>query len=305
MKKILIEIITKESLKQIKKAVEKEFNIKVSSESKIFIKFEINKIDFIIYHSKNGTNDMRLIYIDSKQVKGGNIFDTIRYYVNKIPTIIKNLPILLTKGLRKTYPPQFREEKAKIGDFRITQMTVCKDVINRFAYTALNIISGSQFQDEMKKLNYDDAYHLYIILKLQTNEYYRLEKNQVLALYPAKGDEGTKRIEVNIDSNIKYTLNEMLAKTEKLMGNDLFVYDGATSNCQDFLYRFLKANGLDTPELKEFILQDMKTVISKLPPIIQSFQRGVTDMAGAVDLLLHGEGLKKKKKTKRLKDKKK
>jgi hypothetical protein len=299
MKEVLFEIITKESLKEIKREVEKEFKIHVSL-SKTCIKFKIKNINFVIYHSKNGTDDMRLLYIDSKQITGGNIFNTIGYYINKIPTIIKNIPLLF-KGQRKNYPPQFRAEKLKMGDFRITRMTVCKDVINRFAYNAMNILTGSQFQEEMSKLNYDDAYHLYIILKLDTNEYYRLEKNQVMALVPAKGDEGTKRIEVNIDNNIRYTLNEMLAKTERLMGDDLFIYNGASTNCQDFIYRFLKANGLDTPELKKFIVQDMQTVISKLPPLIQSFQRGVTDVAGLFDVLLEGEGLRKKKKKNKIK----
>ena len=76
------------------------------------------------------------------------------------------------------------------------------------------------------------------------------------------------------------TVNMLLDKTEKKMGNKYFLYSAKNNNCSDFILALLVANGLVDAENRAFV----KIETDKL--FTNTFRRltnTITDVAGGVE----------------------
>jgi hypothetical protein len=86
------------------------------------------------------------------------------------------------------------------------------------------------------------------------------------------------------------TLNELMDKAAKTIGDSFFTYDAFTNNCQIFLNNILTANGINTPEISAWILQPADGLLAQLPSYVSPFARVITNVAGLADLALEGRG---------------
>jgi hypothetical protein len=83
------------------------------------------------------------------------------------------------------------------------------------------------------------------------------------------------------------TLNEFVNNGIKKYGEQIFVYDSITANCQWFARNLLEASGALTPKIEKFILQDADKVIENLG-FFQTLARKLTDTANVIDVAIHG-----------------
>jgi hypothetical protein len=160
------------------------------------------------------------------------------------------------------------------GDTVITSMRVERKPLSKTVEGILNTVSLGTFDSAKKKLNYDSMYHLYVVI----NDKFILEKNELLNFGNYIKSENSESMDVkNIPSGL--TINSLIDKTRKKMGDSFIKYSAFNFNCQHFILNLLQANGLDTPELKKFILQDAKKVLKGLPSYVEDLTDNVTDIA--------------------------
>jgi len=219
-------------------------------------------------YKKNDEKMMRQL-----QQKGSGLMDYIlRFFTGSKP--------------RDNFPPDVRAMLSKFGDIQVDMMFVCRDPIDSVLAKALDWLSLGTFSSNMRKMKYDEMFHLYLMIRLQNRMWFRLEKNHVISLRTTTPviDSDARKKQI---TGTFTTLNKMLVKAVAFRGPDFFKYDSVRANCQDFVLSVLKANNLNFDE--QFILQEAEKVV---PSYLEFFNRKVTDLASAVDVGLYGYGVK-------------
>jgi hypothetical protein len=170
--------------------------------------------------------------------------------------------------------------------------TPLQGAITKFA----NWASDGKFDEKLKELGYDNAFHLFMKIKLSSGQTLILEKNERINLDESSPtfSPDTKFINVPIQKPIP--LEEFMEKTRQMLGDhDFFQYSVSNNNCQKFIKSLLQANGLLTDPIENFIMQDAKELFSALPGWASAVAQFVTDTAGKASELISGQGRKKKK----------
>jgi hypothetical protein len=183
------------------------------------------------------------------------------------------------KGPRNNYSPSIRSLFEKIPEEKIVSLRVCRAPIQSAIQKIIDLVS-------LRKTPYDKLFHLYGLLKLENGDFYRFEKNQVIAIQKYNRESDSDCVQVPLSKSILF--GEFFMKGQQSIGTDYFKYDGFSNNCQDFILGVLKGNGLLNEELKKFIKQDVENLV---PSFVEDLGKKVTDLAGSVDVLQNGEGL--------------
>jgi hypothetical protein len=172
-------------------------------------------------------------------------------------------------------PPKFRKLLSEVGNEKITKLTLWRQPIS------VNSIL------KFLKLNksYDDLFHLAVNI----NEKYNLDKQSVLTFERGKPKGETLEIPVNKD----ITIDELIQKTKKRMGNNAYSSYSVRNNCQQFLLNVLSANGLMTTDARKFIEQDVEKILEDLPAYSEVVANFFTKAQAVADRLLEGEGKSK------------
>lgn len=193
---------------------------------------------------------------------------------------------LFEKRTAGKLPPSSRKLLEKIGNEKIESLTLERTPILGW----FNLITFGRFYKFIHKLHYDHMFHLSLVI----NGKYRLEKTQVVRIYPVTPLKDVETMKVPIPEQYDATINDMINITRDYMGPDKFSnYNVADNNCQIFLDSVLKANGLSTPETHKFISQDVQTVIKNYPGA-KKIITALTNTAAIWNRLVEGEGKKKK-----------
>ena len=110
------------------------------------------------------------------------------------------------------------------------------------------------------------------------NEKFILEKNELLNFTNYTKSDNSESMDVkNIPQGL--TINSLIDKTRKRMGDSFIKYSAFNYNCQHFILNLLQANGLDTPELKKFVLQNARGVVQGMPSYVEDLTDNITDVA--------------------------
>jgi hypothetical protein len=193
-------------------------------------------------------------------------------------------------GIRKDYPPSVRATIAKYGDQPIKSMIVRRDPLPTAIELVSNAITRGVWSKAKAKYAYDKLFHLAIEATVG-DTLLTIEKNQVINISQKQTARSEKTQEEKVELGGQHpTLSEFLQKGEKRMGDKYYTYDAFRNNCQDYILNLLEANGLDSPELKAFIKQDLTGFVSDLPPWLERIARNLTDLAGVADVAVEGQG---------------
>jgi hypothetical protein len=181
---------------------------------------------------------------------------------------------------------KFRSKMKQYGNNNIVSIVVARAPVQKIVQKLLNIITLGKFDAIRRKLNYDDVYHLYLILTLDNGKRLRLEKNQVVQMTHYSSDKPEKQeMPVSMRGNI--TLNDFIDKVIKRIGiKDFIRYSSDNLNCQHFVDNLLTANNLNNPELRKFIMQDIKQLLT---PIARDIGQVATDIAGTITNITGGK----------------
>ena len=212
---------------------------------------------------------------------------------NGISDIIENVKKFLFFPSSKM-PDKSQKIFEKYKSNIIKKIEVYREPIQKNIQTFFNLISLGKYNEAKKNGNYDDLYHLYMILTLDNNKKVLIEKNENVYIrdeYDKNPD--TEKIDIDLD-NKNIDLDTLLYNTEKSIGKFKFYqYNAKTNNCQDFLINIFKSNNLDKKEYNDFIKQDLNYLFSKLPSWADKFTSLITDLRGKISEIF-GLGLQKK-----------
>lgn len=179
----------------------------------------------------------------------------------------------------------------------------------------LNLISLGKWEEQKSKLNYDNMFHLFIVVKLDNGVYIRMEKNEVIRIretsYSVVQNEYTKTLQILPENDTlifgpilymgtqhtnkpQFTLGQLIHASmvnfQTVTGlpySDYFLYNGKNNNCQWFIKTmlkpyndYMKMNGI-YDNFVGFAMQDLEGVYAGLQNYVKKFMKGVTDMGHA------------------------
>jgi len=182
------------------------------------------------------------------------------------------------------------------GDISIKNIMVCRTPVQKLVQYALGVVSLGQFQERIKNADYDDIFHLYMVITLENNNKYVLEKNAIIELDEVSSTfkrENSECINILVNRD-NITLKDLLTKTESFMGDRFYTYSAKNNNCQEFIVSILKSNQLGTQKDYNFIKQDTKQLF-KDDSYLRKLSNSVTGLGASVSTILIGQGIDKNK----------
>lgn len=180
----------------------------------------------------------------------------------------------------------------KYGNYNITGLIIEKSPIIGMIDKALNFISLGKWESVKKKYNYDDLYHLYLIVTLDLgNGQFKklvLEKNQSINISEKLPSKGDKTQSINIFPPKNISLNNLLQNTLNKVGKDqYFIYDPfGGRNCQNFVKDIFESNNLYNSRINSFVFQPIQELSKDLGSTTTGFSKLVTDTAAFGERLL-------------------
>lgn len=222
--------------------------------------------------------------------RGGNkLLDKAKSFVKeKGSDLLDKLKSLVSKNA----PPQIKKLLEQNGQYTIKEIQVCREPIQRAVDTLLNAITLGKFEKAKKDLGYDNFFHLYMYIKLSNGYSFRIEKNERVKLTDEQ-NPGKKEC-VNVPITKQVTLNEMFASAIA-RNNSFWLYSSYNNNCQKFVDDMLTGSGLNTPEIRKFVMQDAETLFTKLPGYTKVISDVATGLASVADQVRQGGKRKKYK----------
>jgi len=216
----------------------------------------------------------------------------IDFIASKLGNVLKNRNLLLQLRNPELDPPSVRKFMSMHRNDPIHSLQVMRRPIQSTVKKMLNFISLGSLQRATDELNYDDLFHLGLIV----NGKYILDKRDVIHAEPYRKTPQDEIMDIYLNPNA-ITIGEFWDNTRNYMGDVNFTsYNPANNNCQVFVSSMLKANGLMTSELNKFINQDAIKIFEKMPSFVDKFAGFVSGkLAPSFNLLMEGEGVPKKK----------
>ena len=180
----------------------------------------------------------------------------------------------------------FKSIMSKYGNLRIKSARMRRAPIGSAINSLLNILSLGKFEQYRKEKNFDKYFHLGIVLELEGGKKLLLEKNAKPEFSENFKDTNETVYMGPVTISGQPTLNEFIQKTVDKNGMYKFTnYDPFKNNCQAFILMLLEANNSLTPALKNFIYQDVQTLLERIPSFTDKLARFATDSAARLQEL--------------------
>ena len=189
-------------------------------------------------------------------------------------------------SLRLDYPIRVKKILESYGEDIIASIEIGRTPVPRFLKFMLNVISFGEFGKRFRQSEYNNLYHLFMIIITLEGVRIQLEKNQTISSkLDFKIPPKTELMKVDtIPENI--TINEFLFNGLLREGRDkFFTYSSSSNNCQDFILNLLQANNIDG-EILSFVKQDITHLFEGLTHV-RKVTNTVTDVAGIADTVIH------------------
>ena len=235
-------------------------------------------------------------YIDGFAQNGEGVkevYNAVKGVVKKGVSVVKRL--LANTPIRKQFSPSIRNLLQKYGSNKISGIRVYRQPINSVINKVLNWVTLGTFQKNLRELNYDQAFHLFMYITLDNGVTIRLDKNHVIEAKVQQVPRHDKAEEKVVSEVRPIALNDFLNKGIDSVGVDhYFTYDSRNKNCQDWILVNLKANNMLSADMRTFIYQDPEKIYKNLG-ILGEVNKRITDLAGKADVILNGEGKPKRK----------
>jgi thiamine pyrophosphokinase len=223
---------------------------------------------------------MRLV---RKSLRGSGIADIFRKVVEPLKEKYEQTKKTVNALFNLTdFNKAFREVLERYGNVPIKIIKVCRSPVSSAVQSAMDVVSLGAFKKRLGRAPYDEIFHLFALITLEDNTVLTLDKQSQLTL-----KVGSKSYQDSIDVSPPFsTISEMLNNTRKSMGDTLFFgYNAKSNNCQVFLYKFFESNGKATPQLRDFIMQDVSTLFDDS---LEYFSNFVTHLGSKVSTLQYG-----------------
>lgn len=195
---------------------------------------------------------------------------------------------------REDYPYDQQRLISKYGNDIVTHIRVGRTPLPSTITKLLNLVTFGGFQKMIDKSPYDDLFHLFCIISLDSGVDILVEKNQAINMkrvsgYRSYNPKGSEYIDINVRNGLSFT--ELLNNTRKIMGRDFFNYHPTNNNCQDFIVSLLSGSGILSNDAKDFIKQNVTSIFTKYPRT-RKLMATLTKIGTAADVVSKGFKLK-------------
>lgn len=213
-------------------------------------------------------------FLDSIKEGAKNVFGRIKGFVT---------------GVRNDYQPYVRKLLEQIKDDKITACVIIRTPIEKAVGMLANAITLGKMEQFKKEMAFDDVFHLYIIVTLESGKLIRIEKNAEIDVKEVGGiNEADDKNSYNVELR-GMTVPELLDNTLKMMGDrKFFDYNPISNNCQDFILAVLKANGHNRQGINKFVKQNLTSLASKLSDTTKKIMSGITTLGKKAQILIGG-----------------
>jgi len=194
------------------------------------------------------------------------------------------------------YSNKIQKFLSEYGEHKITHIYVYRKPIQKILNYYLNLTSSFQIVKNLKESNYDDIFHLFMIVKCDNGEYVLIEKNDILNINLINIDavnnaENVENIKINYMSYV-LSINDLLNNTLKNIGEyEFFNYNSLNLNCQKFILDILRSNKLYNEKDKNFIYQNPYKIYNKTG-LLSYINKKITDLSASIKII-KGEGIYK------------
>lgn len=176
---------------------------------------------------------------------------------------------------------RFKQFLKQHGEETITSIKVGRVPIAPAVRLGFDIITAGKFEEAHKKLGVDNFFHLYLIL----NDKYLLEKNETVNYKP--WSQGAKQEVIQIAQGVNKTIDELIKTASNGDEKSFWLdYNPLTNNCQMWVTRVLRKNGLLSSSANKWINQDMEALLRELPHDTAEKSQSITDLASVVNRIL-------------------
>jgi hypothetical protein len=162
---------------------------------------------------------------------------------------------------------------------KIKSITILRSPLSDNLMSAIKTAGGKDFVKALEKLPYDKLYHLRIEVGLDNGKKIIVEKSKAVIIITEDLTREANTESLKIGSVPDITLKTMMEKTKAKMGAKFYPYQAFTNNCEDFVLAILESNGMGDLKYKDFIKQDVKTLITT--PYFRKIINTITDV-GAI-----------------------
>ena len=203
---------------------------------------------------------------------------------NNKPIMPNNLNVVkeILTG-RDDYPSKVIKILKQYGNEPIVGFSLKRTPVSKLLVNALSVSSKGEFKERLKNSEYDQLFHLYLEITLQSGKKLLVEKNEVINMMPSSKRPDEEIRVINKSPN-GLTLNVMMEKTKKAMGANFFKYSANNNNCQDFIVKIMKSNKIGNSEDIKFVKQDTKFLFENMPNIRKA-SNTLTTIGARVDVL--------------------
>ncbi len=179
------------------------------------------------------------------EAEGGQVRErekAVRGFAAKYPKFVQVGEGFLDPGRCDNMHYQVKRELERHGDETIRTITVGRTPVQSAIKAAMNAISGGRLKEGLKRYNFDDLYHLFMIVTTSRGTPLRIEKNAIAQLKPGSMPRDAATAEVTrIPANTKV---KDLYRNSSRKGFWLYrAAGGANSpedgNCQDHIIELL------------------------------------------------------------------
>ena len=196
-------------------------------------------------------------------------------------------------GAKESYSNNINKIIKKYGEENILAIRIGRRPINSKVELAFNLISMGKWEENRKRYFYDVLFHLFIIITLNNGTKISLEKNSTVTMTVNDSrcsDKDVQCLELNYTAN-SLNLKDFVTKPLSRIGKkDYFVYSPFDNNCQQFVSDVLSTFQLLTPEVKQFVYQDIGELVKDLPFYVKLIGKTVTDVDATARKVI-GEGV--------------
>lgn len=190
----------------------------------------------------------------------------------------------------KTMPRNVKNTLDKYGGWVIVpeKTKICRKPITKAIKDFGNYITFGALMETVKKINFDDIYHLYsyiVIRNPETGDEKILftEKNERVMLSETSYDDYQKDLAESrylTSAGVSLTINDMIKNAEQSLKNNLWRYSGNKYNCQNYIATILK--DFLTQEDLNWLLQPADLLFSQFPIGTTTVAQWVTDVAETI-----------------------
>lgn len=197
---------------------------------------------------------------------------------------------LLIQG-SNDYAPNVKKILSQYGPQIIKALTLKRTPVDKVLTGALNIFSLGKFGERFEK-SFDELFHLFLEIELQSGTRLLLEKNARINM--ELNPIARPNTEIKSISNIPQELSvyQLLENAKRRMGSQFYSYDAVNNNCQDFLLNILQSSGIGDQSDYTFIKQDTAKLFKGLP-VLRKIAHATTELGERADIAMQGGQLTK------------